>query len=174
VKRTVANRKFVGEFKDLVEADKRRAEKAAADAEKNKIISAATAARAFNRALEQMRSSSSVLPDDCGEYADFASVPVPLQGSVSEMQALVIPGLYFDGSLLDPSSPCLRRTYARWIVFVNNFHNTDADLYVRLSEPGTSTPAFTDVPSDDPDFDVIQGLAGSSAFALMLFSATHS
>ena len=102
----------------------------------------------------------SVLPDDCGEYSDFSSVPVPLQGSVSEMQALVIPGLYFDASRLDPSSPCLRRTYARWIVSVNNFHNTDVDLYVRLADPGTSEAAFPDVPPDDPDFDVIQGLAG--------------
>jgi hypothetical protein len=159
VKRSIANRKFVRDFKDLVEADKKQAEKAAADAEKNKIVSAAAAARAFNRALEQKRSSMPVLPDDCGEYADFSSVPVPLQGSVSEMQALVIPGLYFDGSLLDPSAPCLRRTYARWIVSVNNFHNTDVDLYVRLAEAGTSEPAFTDVPPDDPDFDVIQGLA---------------
>ncbi len=159
VKRSVANRKFVGQFKDLVEADKKQAEKAAADLERNRVVSAAAAARAFNRSLEQKRSSVAVLPDDCGEYADFASVPVPLQGSVSEMQALLIPGLYFDGSILDPSSPCLRRTYARWIVSVNNFHNTDADLYVRLAESGTSEPAFTDVLPDDPDFDVIQGLA---------------
>ncbi len=142
----------------MVEAYKKQAEKDAADAEKNKIVSAAAAARAFNLVIERTRASMPVLPDDCGEYADFAKVPFPLQGLVSEMQALVIPGLYFDGSLLDPSSPCLRRTYARWIVSVNNFHNTDLDLYVRVDGTDRES-AFTDVPSDDPDFDLIQGLA---------------
>jgi hypothetical protein len=148
----------VGDFKNLVEADKKQAEKAAADAEKNKIVSAAAAARAFNSVIERTRASMPVLPDDCGEYADFAKVPAPLQGPVSEMQALVIPGLYFDGSLLDPLSPCLRRTYARWIVSVNNFFNTDANLCIRLAVE-TSGQTFADVPPTDPDFDVIQGLA---------------
>lgn len=52
-----------------------------------------------------------------------------------------------------------RREYARWLVAVNNRLFSDRPAkQIRLAAP-TNQLAFQDVPSDDPDFPSIQGLA---------------
>ena len=52
-----------------------------------------------------------------------------------------------------------RREYARWLVKTNNllYANVNSKL-IRLANP-QSKPVFSDVPNNDPDFMVIQGLA---------------
>ncbi|MDJ0660160.1 MAG: S-layer homology domain-containing protein [Crocosphaera sp.] len=52
-----------------------------------------------------------------------------------------------------------RRTYGRWLVETyNKFHENNPTKQIRLGVK-TAQPAFSDVPSNDPDFAIIQGLA---------------
>lgn len=58
-----------------------------------------------------------------------------------------------------PNQAVTRREYARWLLAVNNrFYQGERDRKIR---PGvtSSQPVFQDVPTSDPDFESIQGLA---------------
>ncbi|MDJ0843378.1 S-layer homology domain-containing protein [Crocosphaera sp.] len=57
------------------------------------------------------------------------------------------------------SSIINRRTYARWLVETyNKFHEDNPSKQIRLGV-NTAKAAFSDIPSNDPDFPIIQGLA---------------
>lgn len=64
------------------------------------------------------------------------------------------------GSLFHPNEPILRRTYARWMFAANNAIVSDAG---KMIHPASSadTATFSDLPKNDPDFGVIQGLQNS-------------
>ncbi|WP_293060501.1 S-layer homology domain-containing protein [Okeania sp. SIO2B3] len=61
--------------------------------------------------------------------------------------------------LVDPQNLVTRREYVRWLVNTNNqiFTNNSAQ-HIRLAGVN-ETPIFEDVPKNDPDFAIIQGLA---------------
>jgi len=59
----------------------------------------------------------------------------------------------------NPDQVVTRREYARWLLAVyNRFYDDRAAAQIRPA-PASSAPAFQDVPSSDPDFATIQGLA---------------
>jgi hypothetical protein len=60
---------------------------------------------------------------------------------------------------LNPHQSITRREYARWLVKVNNLIYSDVNSkLIRLATPNNK-PVFTDIPTNDPDFAIIQGLA---------------
>ncbi|WP_017295063.1 S-layer homology domain-containing protein [Geminocystis herdmanii] len=60
---------------------------------------------------------------------------------------------------LNPHESITRREYARWLVKVNNLIYSDVNSkLIRLATPNNK-PVFTDIPTNDPDFAIIQGLA---------------
>ncbi len=58
-----------------------------------------------------------------------------------------------------PDRLITRREYARWLLEANNrLHQNNPSQQIKLASRGVA-PAFEDVPQDDPDFPIIQGLA---------------
>jgi hypothetical protein len=69
-----------------------------------------------------------------------------------------------DGTFL-PNQTITRRAYARWLVATNNaLFNDQPAKQIRLAV-ASDTPTFQDVPSSDPDFGIIQGLANAGLVA---------
>lgn len=92
------------------------------------------------------------------ELNDLANVPQPFRGYIEDLAAL---GLLTpkNGQSFQANIPITRREYARWLIATNNrFYATIPAKQIRLGRE-TSTPAFADVPGNDPDFPAIQGLA---------------
>jgi hypothetical protein len=60
---------------------------------------------------------------------------------------------------IDPNAPITRREYLRWLVRANNrFYNNQPSLQIR-SATADGIPLFKDIPNNDPDYPIIQGLA---------------
>jgi len=57
-----------------------------------------------------------------------------------------------------PLAPITRGEYVRWLVRANNAYLTDPAQRIRLAEPGNHQ-RFVDLPSADPNFPYIQGMA---------------
>jgi hypothetical protein len=94
-----------------------------------------------------------------GKFSDFDSIPVPLRPFIRDLSELGILRPK-QGSQFEPNAPVTRRQYAVWLVTANNRIYTDnPSRQIRLSQPTTDAPIFTDVPRTDPDFSNIQGLA---------------
>lgn len=102
-------------------------------------------------------------------YADLEEAPEELQPYLKDLVALELLSLTAaeadveDGDStaprLGPNQPISRRTFARWLMAVNNrLYQGAADKRIRQGVAG-SDAAFEDVPADDPDFGAIQGLA---------------
>ncbi|MBE9181384.1 S-layer homology domain-containing protein [Oculatella sp. LEGE 06141] len=62
-------------------------------------------------------------------------------------------------SQLKPNQEITRREYARWLVAANNSMYGDRPTRKIRLATASSQPAFQDVPTSDPDFAAIQGLA---------------
>ncbi|NEN92786.1 MAG: S-layer homology domain-containing protein [Okeania sp. SIO3H1] len=61
--------------------------------------------------------------------------------------------------LVDPQNLVTRREYVRWLVNTNNqIFTNNSTQHIRLAGVN-ETPIFEDVPKNDPDFAIIQGLA---------------
>jgi hypothetical protein len=64
-----------------------------------------------------------------------------------------------EAETLNPHQIITRREYARWLVQANNtFYANSEGSQIRLASPN-STPIFSDIGPNDPDFTTIQGLA---------------
>lgn len=64
-----------------------------------------------------------------------------------------------DNQQFNPNQVVTRREYARWLLTANNlFYRDTPPNQIRLASP-TSQPAFADIPPNDADFPIIQGLA---------------
>ena len=61
--------------------------------------------------------------------------------------------------LQDPNQIVTRRQFARWLVSANNQLFQNRPAWQVRSANVSSQPLFTDVPTTDPDFSTIQGLA---------------
>ena len=83
----------------------------------------------------------------------------PLAKYINDLNQLAVLQIPSD---LDLSAPVLRREYVRWLVRTNNsLNHKRPSRQVRLANPQTDQATFSDVPSNDPDFAEIQGLANA-------------
>ncbi|MBW4551165.1 MAG: S-layer homology domain-containing protein [Aphanocapsa sp. GSE-SYN-MK-11-07L] len=90
-------------------------------------------------------------------FTDVAKAPAAFQTYIRDLAQLGV--LTNSGSTLNPNQTIDRRTFARWLVTTNNRIYRDRPAQqIRLASP-SSSPIFRDVPSRDPDFPYIQGLA---------------
>lgn len=82
-----------------------------------------------------------------------AEVPAALKTYVQEVQRLDVIALG------NPNQPIQRGTFARWLVEVNNrLYQDRPTQQIRLAAT-SQTPVFKDVPSSNPNFPYVQGLA---------------
>jgi hypothetical protein len=102
-------------------------------------------------------SSPQATPDRAN---DIDQAPPELQTYITDLQNL---GAFSGRESGDfaPNQTVTRREYARWLVETNNL--IYANQPARRIRLGTDNeqPAFQDVPSSDPDFSAIQGLANA-------------
>ncbi|MDR9402990.1 MAG: S-layer homology domain-containing protein [Halothece sp. Uz-M2-17] len=96
-------------------------------------------------------------------FTDLEQTPDPLQPYVNDMAQLgllsPVDSEEANGKQFAPNEPITRRTYTRWLFQANNrFYRDRASQQIRRVQQA-QTPAFTDIPSSDPDFGIIQGLA---------------
>ncbi|MEM8778596.1 MAG: S-layer homology domain-containing protein [Cyanobacteria bacterium P01_G01_bin.49] len=112
------------------------------------------------QAIDNNQKNPSETSTDTTTTAKFKSIPDPLQSYLKDVSQLgVLKGDNSDDKELDATTTINRRTYAKWLVNAyNKFYENTPEKQIRLGVK-TSQPAFSDVPVNDPDFAVIQGLA---------------
>lgn len=100
-------------------------------------------------------------------FTDIDKAPPELRQYIQDLAALgVLPveqaaakSNQSNTSQFQPNQAISRREFARWLFAANNQINANRpSLQIRASS-STSQPAFQDVPRNDPDFPIIQGLA---------------
>ena len=94
------------------------------------------------------------------EFSDLETVPTPLRPWIKDLNKLgtITPktGLQFQPNIL-----VARREYARWLLQTNNrLYKNQPSRQIRLAQT-TDTASFLDIPSNHPDFAIIQGLANA-------------
>ncbi|WGT67899.1 S-layer homology domain-containing protein [cyanobacterium endosymbiont of Epithemia clementina EcSB] len=91
-------------------------------------------------------------------FSDLNQVPEALRTYVQDLANLGILTAK-ENNQFNPNEPITRREYARWLVKAKNkFYQDSPEQQIRLGLKNAQ-PAFNDVPSNDADFPVIQGLA---------------
>lgn len=91
-------------------------------------------------------------------FADLAQLPEQLRLYIQDLANLGVLTSTTENKF-NPNGIISRRDYARWLVAANNrLYANVPSKQIRLAAT-TSPPAFKDVPSNDPDFPVIQALA---------------
>ncbi|XTZ19522.1 MAG: S-layer homology domain-containing protein, partial [cyanobacterium endosymbiont of Rhopalodia fuxianensis] len=91
-------------------------------------------------------------------FSDINQVPEALRPYVQDIANLGILTAKKNNQF-NPNESITRREYARWLVEAKNkFYQDSPEQQIRLGLKNAQ-PAFSDVPSNDPDFPVIQGLA---------------
>lgn len=97
------------------------------------------------------------------EFTDLAQAPAELQPYIADLAKLGALRVQANGTTTEfaPNTTITRREYARWLVTANNL--IYANQPARRIRLGVSSdqPAFQDVPTSDPDFGEIQGLANA-------------
>ncbi|MEM8604348.1 MAG: S-layer homology domain-containing protein [Cyanobacteria bacterium P01_H01_bin.121] len=113
------------------------------------------------------------------EFTDLSQAPAQLSQPLQQVLAVGVlnpnpqPGQPPTGSqAFDPNESVNRRDYARWLVAMNNrLYSDRSSQQIRLATTN-SAPLFQDVPSNDPDFSAIQGLAAAGIIPSSLDSTT--
>lgn len=101
---------------------------------------------------------------DALQFTDLAQAPEELRSHIADLAQLGVLELRAtSGSVnptqFQPNQTITRREFARWLVAANNRLYGDRPTHrIRLGSQAAQ-PAFQDVPSSDPDFAAIQGLA---------------
>jgi S-layer homology domain len=96
-------------------------------------------------------------PAQAQTFTDIDKAPAAFQTYIRDLAQLGV--LTNSGSLFNPNQPINRRMFARWLVTTNNRIYSDRPArQIRLAS-SSNPPIFRDVPSRDPDFPYIQGLA---------------
>jgi hypothetical protein len=81
--------------------------------------------------------------------------PTPVQNT--EISQLISQGVLPENS--QPTQIVSRQEYARYLFKVyNQVHREELANQIRLANP-TSEPVFTDIPTNHPDYEIIQGMA---------------
>lgn len=87
---------------------------------------------------------------------DLAQLPAPTQQAIKDLAALSV---FSANSPFEPNKTITRGAFARWLVAANNaMYANDPGKQIRLV-PNPTQPAFQDVPTTNPNFAYIQGLA---------------
>jgi hypothetical protein len=90
-------------------------------------------------------------------FNDLESLSEPLKNQIQDLAKLGI--LTGNNNQFNPNNPVTRREFARWLLQANNaIYTSVAGKQIRLATPNSS-PTFSDVKSNDPDYIYIQGLA---------------
>lgn len=106
-------------------------------------------------------------------FSDLNEASEQLRPYVEDLAKLGILTAYAKGGKVDtnefaPNEPITRRDYARWLVEANNqFHGNAAGEKIHLATK-SDRPAFQDISVNDPDFEIIQGLAEAGLIPSML------
>lgn len=111
-------------------------------------------------------------------FSDLEKVPTSLRSAIKDLSSLGVLPLNQSGEkatpsgLLEPGQSITRREYARWLVAANNrfFANRPA-WQIRLGDVNAKS-IFQDVPTNDPDFAAIQGLAEAGIIPSSLSNET--
>lgn len=112
---------------------------------------------------------ATVAAADSQTFSDLTQAPAELQPYLTDLATLGALPLQANtatsdnatGGNLQPNQAITRREYARWLVATNNLIYTDQpSRQIRLAV-ASDQAVFQDVPSRDPDFGVIQGLANA-------------
>ena len=155
-----------GQAPDAPTADGAKADSRATDSNSANEADAST-----RRATQTDRSATA------GDYIDIDEAPEEVRPYLSDLLALMvltvrspIPSAATTATERTTQSPlntrefrpnqaATRREYARWLLAVNNrFYQSDPNRKIRAGV-ASGQPVFQDVPSSDPDFTAIQGLA---------------
>jgi hypothetical protein len=114
------------------------------------------------------------------QFTDLSKAPQDLQTYLQDVAQLGVltnaasPVAGSTATLFSPNQLIDRRTFARWLVQVNNRVYRDRPArQIRLA-PTSDTPTFRDVPASDPDFPYIQGLAQAGYIPSSLMGNTSS
>ncbi|MCZ8241188.1 MAG: S-layer homology domain-containing protein [Microcystis sp. LE19-131.1A] len=101
---------------------------------------------------------SSPLPNlNPTSFNDLESLPNPLKSHIQDLARLGV--LTGNNNQFNPNNTITRREFARWLLQANNaIYANVAGKQIRLATPNSS-PAFSDVKNNDPDYIYIQGLA---------------
>jgi hypothetical protein len=91
-------------------------------------------------------------------FSDLATVAEPIRRYIQDLATLGVLNATSNGSF-QPNQPITRRDYARWLVNTNNKLFTHLPSQQIHLASATTQPTFQDIPANDPDFPVIQGLA---------------
>jgi hypothetical protein len=97
---------------------------------------------------------------------DIDQAPEPLRSYIQDLSKLGVLQMPVskeinrqNAKVLEPNKVITRRQYAQWLMLANNkIYANQPSKQIRLATPNAQ-PAFQDVPTSDPDFPVIQGLA---------------
>ncbi len=101
---------------------------------------------------------SLITTNETNNFSDLNQVSEPLRPYLEDLVNLGILTPK-ENNQFNPNEPITRREYARWLVTAKNKFDQDSpEQQIRLGLKNAQ-PAFSDVPSNDPDFPVIQGLA---------------
>lgn len=101
--------------------------------------------------------------DGTTSFSDLDQAPAELQPYIADLTKLEALPMRTNGTSgeFKPNAEISRRDYARWLVTANNrIYANQPARKIRLAA-ATDQATFQDVPSSDPDFDVIQGLANA-------------
>ena len=102
--------------------------------------------------------SNAITPNSPITFNDLNQVSQPLKDYIQDLGNLGILTPK-NGNNFQPNIPITRGEYARWLVAANNrFYVNSPSKQIRLGNKN-NTPAFSDVPVNNPDFPSIQGLA---------------
>ena len=128
-------------------------------------------------------SSSNPNPvNPANSWPDFDQTPANLRPYVNDLLALDLlkpeskPDSKTDSKpdqkLARLSDPIDRRTFAKWLLQVNNrFYDTTKQIRTAAL---TTKPVFQDIPTSDPDFNSIQGLAEAGIIPSALTNSAGS
>jgi len=84
---------------------------------------------------------------------------IPSTELTQPLQELTRLGIISNADTINPYDIITRREYARWLVKANNLLFADVNSKLIREANPNSQSIFTDVPTTDPDFVIIQGLA---------------
>ncbi|MBD1913585.1 S-layer homology domain-containing protein [Leptolyngbya sp. FACHB-16] len=108
--------------------------------------------------------SASARPSPAGSpqsFSDIDQAPTELRSYISDLANLGVLKVTQNPEEFKPNQTITRREYARWLVATNNALFNDASgKQIRLAV-ASDRPTFQDVPTSDPDFAAIQGLANA-------------
>lgn len=102
---------------------------------------------------------SPALTNSAQSFSDVDQAPVELRRYITDLAQLGVLPLKPPTDSFKPNSIVTRREYARWLMATNNAVFGDRPAQKIRSGVSSDQPVFKDVPTTDPDFAAIQGLA---------------